>query len=630
MSGALPAALGWRFSTRDALDVDQDPTEGDQFNSEDVQREEALIREATQNSQDAARGTHAPVRVRLSLAEKPHLDGGLLRALTAPLLPHLKAIDVSPDLEEAQALVVEDFGTTGLTGPWDVDSDPGPFRSFWFRHGRSFKGQGQGGRWGLGKLTFPFSSRTRCHFGLTVRPGEPAGLLLGQAVLRTHMLGGFKHAPHGHWGDASNGGLEPVRDAAFLKRFADAFGLERGAEPGLSVVVPWPRQMPDERQLIKYVVQNYAFPILTGRLVFEVLGAVVDDRTVRTLGRSLLPAGLIDFIDEAHATGGKGLMQLAPPRLDNQSYRIGEDLLDAGALDTLRQRYAAGERVGLRVPVSLQRKADKAETASFVDVHLKATAELPDGGGRQKGETLYVRGEITVPKEAGRARLDTCFALLRASDPTMSEFLGDAENPAHTEWSHTAERFMANWHKRDYAKLRLVKTCVPALHKLLASGQLHTDRNALIEFFSVPDATSGKGGQGRPKPGVVKVIVPKPDVKPVERILAITKVEGGFTVRPGPGFAGRSKPAKVNVMAAYDVADGDAFKAWRKFDFDFSDDQDEIACEVEGAASAWKNNRIQLTVPGDDFRLSVTGFDPGRDLIVDAKSPTKSAGASDA
>src|SRR5215510_2348568 len=165
----------------------------------------------------------APVTLRISLTDHRNgLDVDFLKELTAGLGPHLQAAGFQPDpdsLTNPSALIVEDFGTEGLTGRVDDESDDGNFRSFWFRHGGSFKQGSKNGRWGLGKLVFPIMSAARCFFGLTVRQGDPTPLLLGQAVLKTHRLNGSKHAPHGHYGHSSDRGLRPIVDPQFIERF---------------------------------------------------------------------------------------------------------------------------------------------------------------------------------------------------------------------------------------------------------------------------------------------------------------------------------------------------------------------------------------------------------------------------
>ena len=610
---SVEAKLGWRFARRSGSDVEHDPTEADQFNSEDVNLKESLVREATQNSQDAWDGSADAVEVRLARVQGAELDGELLGELTAGLPTRLEAsgLTYQPPADRS-VLVVEDFGTKGLTGNWSDDQDKEPFRSFWFRHGRSFKQGTNGGRWGLGKLVFPMSSSLRCHFGLTIRDSSEGGLLLGQAVLKTHNLESAKYAPHGHWGRLVDDEVEPVADPAFLRRFATGFGLKRGDRPGLSIVVPEPRETREREALVRFVADNYAFPVLTGRLVFDVLGEGVDAASLRDREREWLAPGLIDFIDEVKASGSS-VIELTQARMEAGSYKVREEDFDPEVLDRMRRRFADRKLVSVRLPLALTRR-DGSRGASYADVHLKATAA--DSEPQEKGVALCVRGDITVPGVARRFQADSHFALLEAKHPLVSEFLGDAENPAHTDWNAGAERFRANW--RDYAphKLRLIRGAVSQVHRIVGSGGRQKDQDALQDIFWIDDPNPGKGGAAKARTGRRGAIVvkPSPNLPPVERVLNISKIAGGFAVTPASGFAKRELPARLGIRVAYDLAHGDPFKEWRPFDFDFG--SDDIELELEGAKHAAKGCRIELRVEEPAFRLKASGFDPKRDLVL--------------
>lgn len=608
----MNARMQWAFSERGFNDVEQEVTEVDQFNTEAVPETEALVREATQNSQDARlKGSTSPVHLRISLIDGANgLDTAFLKELTEGLAPHLQAAGFPVDaasLAKPSALVIEDFGTEGLTGKIDDESDSGNFRSFWFRHGGSFKKGSKNGRWGLGKLVFPVMSASRCFFGLTIRQGDPTPILLGQAVLKTHRLNDIKHAPHGHFGDASQGDLRPIADAGFIERFRRGFGLKRKNETGLSVVVPYPAGEADCDNLLHFVVRNYAFPILTGRLIVDVMGQVVDAAHVRKIGEKVLEPGLIKFIDDVHSADRAGLIKVKS-RPVGTTNRLTEDLVEA-SLPDLRARYAAGELIGFNVPIMLARKNENTHIRSFVEVFLRSGAEGQDG------DAIYVRGDITVPEEAGQFRGAGAFAAMLAQDAPVSEFLADAENPAHTKWAGTMSRLRSNW-KYPPQTLSVIRNAPVALHKLLATGREQMDENALINFFWIDDPSASPGKSSGPKPKK-KEEGPEPNPfpqlpKPKKRLI-LTKRKGGFTIKPGPDFHELPLPAGVKVEVCYDVEYGKP--RWDKLDFDF--EESELTVTTTGAEEERDENRIVLTVQEPDFSLSVDGFDEKRDLVVD-------------
>lgn len=602
----------WSFSPRGPNDVEQEVTEADQFNTETVPETEALVREASQNSQDARDRTQSgPVRLRISIINRSQgLDCDFLEELTRELHLHLNAsgVEIGEEfLKSPAALVVEDFGTEGLTGSVDNENDHGNFRSFWFRHGSSYKRGNKNGRWGLGKLVFPMTSSARCFFGLTIRNDNPQPLLLGQAVLKTHSISGTRFAPHGHFGDtAGDGRLCPISEAAFIDRFKKAFGLVRNNEPGLSVVVPYPRAEADRDKLLKFVIGNYVFPILTGRLEVDVLGQTVDASTIRAIGNGLLPPGLIQFIEAVHESDQSVLIGVKERAL-GRAEKIVESMVEAD-LASVRDKYSAGELVAFRVPIAIARKTSSVQK-SYVDIYFRRRFET------EETDALYVRGDITVPDEAARFRGVGAFAALLAHEPLISEFLADAENPAHTRWSGTAKRLTENW-KYAAQTLTTIREALPALHRMLATGREQVDARALTNFFWVDDPTAlpAPGAAGlRPKPKPGPVDRPFPPIPPTQRRLILFKRKGGFSIKPGPAFADVPLPATVTIDICYDVEYGKP--RWDKLDFDLSDGA--VIIEVAGANEERSDNRITLTVEQPEFELVVDGFDQKRDLVVD-------------
>jgi hypothetical protein len=600
----------WRFAPRSPFDVDQEVTELDQFDNDQHGLDETLAREAEQNSLDAADQSGGPVRVRIAHVAADAIDRALLQEITAPLLPRLDASGLGQSTGDRppSALVVEDFGTTGLTG--DIHQPDSGFRAFWFNHGGSRKQGGKLGRHGLGKLVFPASSALRCSFGLTVRVGESDGVLLGQAVLRTHTHAGQKYAPHAHWGSpVASDSIEPLTDPVLLARFRRGFGLERGSEPGLSVIVPYPRWTPEKDRLLRYVIVNYAFPILTGRLVVDVMGEDVNHDSLPVLGAALLKPGLVDFIREVHVSEAAALVR-APKIGSAQEWRYDETSFTAETLSALRDRYAAGGLLGIRVPVEVTPKGETTPKNSHVDVFIKPATEDQDA------DALCVRGAITVPGETRWFRSDTHFMLLRAEHSEVAAFLGDAENPAHTEWNGHAVKFRERWHRGHAATLSLIRRCPRQLLSLLVTGRKARDDTALRNFFSLPEP--GQAKTPGPKRGPGRDRKPKPDRPPPSPArLRIARGSGGFTVRAGPGLRPESLPAEVELKVAYDTDGGDPFKAWNAFDFKL-DKGAEIDVELDGGAFSAKGNRVALRIDRPDFKLTAAGFDERRDLVVHA------------
>ncbi len=202
-------------------------------------------------------------------------------------------------------LVIEDFGTTGLKGAVDVKDD-GQFCGFWRRFGRSNKKQAQGGRWGLGKLVFPSASQVRTVVGLTRRASDASSWLMGQAILRNHQIDGIEKDSVGFWCDAkaARKGM-PTSDPALCRAVSAEAGLMRANEPGLSLIVPHVLPDIEPAHLMAATIRNYYYPILTGKLVVEVDGTVIDAASFETvstsLGSEVVPAWMLAFVRELQA-----------------------------------------------------------------------------------------------------------------------------------------------------------------------------------------------------------------------------------------------------------------------------------------------------------------------------------------
>lgn len=227
-----------------ADEMERPPTQRDQFDNDDVELVDALVREAIQNSLDANDSEQSRT-VRVCFNVKQFNGSELSQVLdfvkADDLNPHLSAVGLAKLDESAEfsALTVEDFGTTGLTGSWD-GLDQGPFSDFWRRMGLSHK-KGQAlGRWGLGKLVFSSSSRTRVFLGLTIRHDDREQLLMGQTVLTHHALSDGKRLDsHAFYAIRGDENLQlPERSPDAITEFKRLFALQRNDEPGLSIVVP--------------------------------------------------------------------------------------------------------------------------------------------------------------------------------------------------------------------------------------------------------------------------------------------------------------------------------------------------------------------------------------------------------
>lgn len=609
-------------------EVHVDPVHDEFFKAQDLA--DALVRESIQNSLDARiPRSRSPVRVRFRFATGVHaVDPAAVHQYFEGLEPHLHAVaktvySVLPRAGETiPYLLIEDFGTRGLTGDPHVDpelnaehDERNDFFYFWRNVGRSNKGEVDRGRWGLGKAVFTVASRIRTIFGITRRVDDQRGLLLGQSVLKTHVLDGQRIYPYGFFAryERRNGLPLPIEDPILLDRFADDFSVHR-IEPGLSIVVPYFRDdelAPD--RVTASVVDQYFYPILRGDLVVEIVDGthvqrIAQDTIETVLASDSRVARLCDLTRWSLEQKDENRIVLAERGVAAPKWE--ESVLPAGDLAALRERFASGERLAFRVPILVKRKRSR-PASSWFDVYLEQDDSL------RKPDQHFIRRGITIPDV--RTNGDKpARALIVVDDHQLSTFLGDAENPAHSDWSERADK-IRTLYEHGASTLRFVKNSASFLASLLARPQAGRVRDFLADLFSIemPDETAqedvaaripirgsaggensdGAGGAGNTAGGRI----------------TIAKIAGGFTIKSAdPSMIGRPLRGEV----AYRARAGNPFRKHSPFDFDLTS-EGEITVQMDGAKlRATAVNAFELVPTAARFQISMKGFDRRRDLIV--------------
>lgn len=595
-------------------EVEQEVTQRDQFNTDEVTLVSTIVREPHQNSLDAKQPrSDQPVRTRFRFHDGRGLDAQYFLDLFKALKPHLAASDVdldAVDFGKPRILVIEDFGTTGLVGEFNNSNDPSPFNDFWRRIGTSHKGGASGGRWGLGKLVFSSASRIRTFFGLTIRQEDsvPAPLLMGQSVLKTHVVDGTKYAPHLFFGRLGPKKLQlPTVDQATIEQFRSAFGITRRDEPGLSIAIPFVLNDITSEALVPEVIRNYFFPILTRKLIVEVGDVLInadnfDGVAANWLtGSAMANRELIAFIRRVHQASAPDVTLR-----DGWAETGGMSLaIDPDRLSAIREKLAStADLVHVRAPITIRRQTNETCNTTF-DLYLQ---KAPDG---VKTESLFVRGAITVPEESRYFRGRNVFGALVAAGDEIAEFLGDAENPAHTRWNGNADKLKRKW-KSPNARLSEIRHSLDKLYNLLAQAIVSQEPDALIDIFSIecPAATIKKPAPAGPTPPP-----PVPEIPTSRKLYRIVDRRGGFSIRAAPGLTADDLPLQIRVKAAYDILRGDPLRKYSPLDFDFNNKG--ITITDDGAnCVAIGSNELQIDAESLNFVVDVGGFDTHRDLLV--------------
>jgi hypothetical protein len=232
---------------------------------------------------------------------------------------------------------------------------------------------------------------------------------------------------------------------------------------------------------------------------------------------------------------------------------------------------------------------------------------------RRKQESLWPdrrkRGRHSLESSKG----SNAYGAFVARQEDIVSFLGDAENPAHTTWSGTAEKLTANWRNPGQA-LKFLRYALWDLYTIVSDQGDRKDEDALIDFFSIADPAKSESR----KKGKTTVVLP--DLPPREKAFRIQKLgQGGFAIVPGPGVAQWEFPKSIRVRVAYDVLGANPFNKHSPLDFDLTGKDIDVETTNMTVLTP-EANVLELSVTSPEFLFEAKGFDANRDLVVDAKA----------
>ena len=632
----------WRFARMSEWQPNSNPVLGEFFSAAS-DLPERLVRESIQNSMDARHGNE-PVRVRFTFSGEGTLDERSAAPYLAGLQPHVLAVAESDASGDARSpddpraalkrplswLAVEDFGTSGLLGKIKSNAIKEKGNHFWgfFRQtGISPKGEDSAGSWGLGKWVFPDASAINSYIAVTERRREQRVLLMGATVLKTHLVDGVKYPPEGYYTptDAQDDSPPlPVDSDAdpesgeFVLGALTAFGLDRTAAPGLSVVVLYPKRELTPAGIARAVLTQYFLPIVQGHLTVEI---------VHSDGKQTISAGTIS--QEVAGIGGSARDDESPESLrgaiDLARWAIAQDesqhvelpvrgidrrLPDHVDLGELRERYERGDRLAFRLTLDTERK-DGTVTPDAFRVYLEQAPDL------RPGHDYFVRGYLRIPN-MDYIKAHTARALVLVNGKSeLGHLLRDSEGPAHERWQPRKEQVRQRWTAGE-RRIQSVQHAAVSLLQRFVERPPEQLTHALARWFPAttpsPQGSGGTGGGGR------SIIEPPPP--PLSRPLEIVSASGGFAVR-APKDAKNLVGTDWTVCFAYDSTRSPFAQFARGVDAgapDFSLLDGGLRIEATDCEyTVHSENEITLRVNADNFRITVSGFDSNRDVIVDVQ-----------
>ncbi len=422
----------------------------------------------------------------------------------------------------------------------------------------------------------------------------------------------------------------PVEDAAFIDQFCKTFDIQRGDDPGLTIVVPWCDPDITGENLVRAVLRDYFWPILRGELEVIVeapeMQTVLDARSLRTevekiggdIEKEVSP--LYELAAWANKLGESDYVKVGAP----EGWKWAEAMFPSESLALMRSRFENGHRVALRIAVKIAEKG-QIEKDSFFNVFLCRD------GAEERGRPVFIRDGIIIPdvRRYGSGILRGVRSLVVAEDPALATLLGDAENPAHTQWQKDGANFKGKYEDGPRILEFIMHSPIETV-RILNEQDKKEDRTLLLDFFSIsapPDEEESRTREKKTRQdkGEAPEEPTPPDTRP--RPFTIHQIEGGFVVRNGDADA-VVRPKILAIRAAYHVRRGNPFKKYHPADFDFCEGME---THVEGAALLEKKqNELRVKIDHAEFRMEVTGFDPNRDVRVEVRQEEDDDAGSDA
>lgn len=619
-------AVGWLY-TRPAFGRTGRVVSENNFAKERRSWIAILLREVLQNGLDARAAASAPVIVRIAEKTLPDSEAGFISSLIP--VDHLERFKISvphiqePPKEVRRFLVVEDFGTTGLTGETgnpDVDGEGQNWNAFWFREGEGSKehGAGNGGA-GQGKITYFSTSSIRTIFAYTVRENDGGQALYGaSSFLRDYEFNSTKWLRDSYWGLSKKCEEAtiaiPSADAARIQSFRDKFGVARQQDQtGLSLVIPSPREF-SAREAIEVVIAEFFTPILRGDLVVMVEDNRLDATTIMTLADDMLPD---DRARELHTCTTAGYRAFAKSALEKSRLNEVESVAGVDTLSQLSEASFTPEtlaklrdtldsegQVAVRFPITVKPRNGGQITSHF-DVHLMCPQDL------DKPEEAIVRRDLLIGEEpvGGGSLRQRARGLTLVSDHELSKLLLSAEEATHLRWNTRLPR-LREYYKSGAEVVSFVRNAMSKLLDVLTGGDKKRDFKLLAKFFAAPGTASHIQSKGKKSPKGDKPSVPGNIPPPKPKKLVLQAVVDGCKVLPHPSNAltPADLPVNAKLEFAYEGLDKDAFAEYDPLDFDLTDSSFNVNA-VNCSVTTRTLNTLEFDVTAPQFSLEVTGFD---------------------
>jgi hypothetical protein len=599
----------WIWPSVGATPVNQG-MDSEMFDTQDIPFSETVVREALQNSLDAASQKDQPVNVRFSFHED---EIGERKAFVQGIIENRKQaglyVPEAWNKGRISWLTVEDFNTTGLTG--SLNRRLSDFWNYWLNFGISNKDcKGRGGR-GIGRVTFLISSQVHAVIGYTRREEDLKTVACGMTVLKAIESGSRLLSTHAYLAESDQESVYDLYDTPdFKDSLKSSFGLQgygtTGKDNGLALIIPYPHEELTPDGILASAIEHFAPAIIAGSLTLAVDDDHLNASTIVKLAERVSPqfgntaitndtGRFIRMIKAAHAAERKEIS------LDSASREKLRDFHDDEVVKALQTQVEEDKLAAFKLNFPLKKQDG---TESMVSA-LIAVQRTPEG---RRPLDRFFRGGMSLPyvRAGNPGELDV---VILVEDVSLATYLNLCEGKAHLELLESKEikeKLQNLGYRVGFQEKRLVNALPVEIRQLMTPEITKPDANVFEGFFSIPSDQHGEKEDKIDDGDNDDIPPPPPPPPPKPKIFKVTDLEAGLKVSANPDY--EEWPVNLSITLAY--ADGSRKPAWSKHDFELSDlniVSNDCKLELVG-------NKVRALNCGPDAELEITGFDTRREL----------------
>lgn len=623
----------------------------------------AVIRESTQNSLDASNGPQ--VRMRISVNQGNNaMQPSTAKKYFEGLFQHLDArendIETPNQNLPMNFIVIEDFGTKGLEGDaeyYGLGHDAPHNRFYWFHRNTNRTNKNlkkRGGSYGYGKHAFANASKIKTF--ISVSRDREGIKIFGNSVVKNHEIDNKIFSPYGDFGELKSYDrgevVIPSNSENLFNQICNDFRLSRGTDIGLSVIIPYPKKIYTEKEIIESMIRAYFLPICQGKLVVEIVGShtiLINSDSILNICRRQAWAGKpAGAMVKTSPKKMEGLIKLArwwcsknineislnPPSENKIHWTL--DLIPSDLYDTIRSRLDSGKPIALNVEIPIFKKLDNNKfSKKFSKSKFTILIQKDDSFG--KSDVIWIRRFLSVPKPAQIPQKNGFIAIIISEEGDLEELLRASEEVAHTE--HRKKRIEKQY-RHGPEIIDFYRKSASMIIEFLQSKKERFEKDWIDDWFPSEEIESlDKPRKKRRKKKKIDAInkeeiddeiiigpPPPPEDLTDHHMWNLDRINGGFSVH-GEIKLGVDYIFKIKM--GYNRDDGkDPIKKWKAFDFQ----SDELHVEVDGVEiSKLEGNIIEFRAigPTEEYSIDVTGFDPNRDLTVHCRPRIERGGNND-